>query len=142
MLQNATIIGDAVPGGKLYVAVTMINEGYGRVIRQRPVRLVLLQNGQEVAQIRIPPARMDLRTLASSANPVPSTFRFEVALPETLRPGPLSMALLLRDPAPTLADQPQYALPLNSVDKNNEPIFDPATGYNLIATFDIDERRR
>ena len=142
VLQNANIIGDATPGGKLYVAATMINQGYGRVIRRRPVRLVLLQNGQEVAKIGIPTARIDLRALASSANPVPSTFQFEVTLPGTLLPGPVSMALLFRDPAPTLSDQPQYALPLNSLDKDNEPIFDSATGGNLIATFDIDARRR
>jgi hypothetical protein len=137
VLQNATVIGDAAPGGRLYVAATMINEGYGRVIRRRPGRLVLLQNGQEVAQFSIPTARMDLRTLASSANPVASTFQFEVTLPETLLPGPVSMTLLFRDPAPSLSDQPQYALPLNSLDENGKPIFHPVTGRNRIATFDI-----
>jgi hypothetical protein len=29
-------------------------------------------------------------------------------------------------------------LPLNSLDQNDLPIFDPTTGYNLIATFNAE----
>jgi hypothetical protein len=29
-------------------------------------------------------------------------------------------------------------MPLNSVDQNDSPIFDPTTGYNLIATFNAE----
>ena len=137
-LQNVNIIGDAKPGGKLYVAATMINAGYGRVIRRRPVRLVLLQNGEAVEKIKLRTAEIDLRTLVSSANPIPSTFQFEFTLPETLLPGPVTLALRFDDPAPSLSDQPAYALPLNSLDENGKSIFDAATGNNLIATLNID----
>jgi len=45
------------------------------------------------------------------------------------------MSLLIPDPAPSLTMQPAYALPLNSLDQNSNPIFDATTGYNLLATF-------
>jgi hypothetical protein len=107
----------------------MINAGYGRVIRQRPVTLVLVQNGQTVAQIPIPVQNLDLRTLQSFTS---ETFQFEAALPTTLQGGPVSVALMIPDPAPSLSSIPAYALPLNSLDQNNNPIFDPSSGYNYI----------
>jgi hypothetical protein len=85
---------------------------------------------------------MDLRTVASSAEAVPSTFRFEFTVPEMLVPGPTSIALFFRDPAPTLSWQSAYALPLNSVDKNGQEIFDAATGYNLVTSFNLHWGRR
>jgi hypothetical protein len=136
-LQNLNIIGSATPGGRLYVAATMVNAGYGRVIRRRPVTLILLQNGEVVEKIKLRTDQIDLRTLASSANPVPSTFGFQFVLPEKLLPGPISIGLFIHDPAPSLSLQPAYALPLNSLDENNKPIFDPVTGFNQIATVDI-----
>jgi hypothetical protein len=48
------------------------------------------------------------------------------------------LALQFDDPAPSLSDQPAYALPLNSLDENGKSIFDAATGNNLIATLNID----
>jgi hypothetical protein len=115
----------------------MVNAGYGRVIRQRPVTLVLIQSGQPVAQIPLSIQNMDLRTLVSSATAAPGTFQFVFTLPKTLALGSTSAALLIPDSAPSLASQPAYALPLNSVDQTNNPIFDSATGYNVIATFNI-----
>ena len=121
----------------MYVAATMVNAGYGRVVRRRPATLILLQNGEVVEKIKLRTDEIDLRTLASSANPVPSTFEFQFTLPEKLLPGPMSIGLFIHDPAPSLFPQPAYALPLNSLDENNKPIFDPATGLNRIAAFDI-----
>jgi len=137
-LQRATIIGTPVPDGRLSVAVTLVNTGYGRVIRQRPAFLVFVSNATAVAQISIPLAAMDLRLLASSATPVAQTFYISVKLPATFpSSGSISVALLIPDPAPSLTSQPAYALPLNSVDENGNPVFDPMTGYNVIATFSI-----
>jgi hypothetical protein len=106
-----------------------MNAGYGRVIRPRPVTLILIQDGQTVAQIPVSLKNLDLRTLGSSTA---ETFQFGVALPTTLQTGPVSVALLIPDPAPSLSSDPAYALPLNSLDQNGSPIFDPTTGYNFI----------
>jgi hypothetical protein len=50
--------------------------------------------------------------------------------------GAVTLALLIADPAPSLTTQAAYALPLNSVDQGGHPVFDPATGYNVIGVFD------
>jgi hypothetical protein len=88
-------------------------------------------------QGEVPTRKMDLRTLVSSQEETPATFRFEFTLPETLAVGPASLALIFRDPAPSLSTQPAYALPLNSVNENGASIFDAATGYNLVAAFNV-----
>jgi hypothetical protein len=137
VLKQAKISGDATPGGKLCAELTLVNDGYGRVIRERPVAVVLRQNGKDIATIPIPTAELDLRTLVSGETEVPKTFHFEFSLPKTIATGTITMLLLFRDPVPTLANQAAYALPLNSLDQHGKPVFESTTGYNRIATFEI-----
>jgi len=138
-LQKATIRGNPVPNGLLNVDLTLVNTGYGRVIRRRPASLIFVANAKVVATIPIPLVAMNLKRLASSATPVPHTFKIKVTLPPTFpTSGLVSVALLIPDPAPSLTTQPAYALPLNSLDKDNNPVFDPTTGYNTVATFNVD----
>jgi hypothetical protein len=137
VLQSATVSGDPVPGGRLHVAVTMVNAGYGRVIRRRPVTLVLAQQGKAVAKIEIPTSRIDLRTLASSPDSTPSTFHFTVVLPESLPPGRTQLGLVIHDPAPSLRHQAAYALPLNSLDSDGQEVFVAATGFNRLGAFTV-----
>jgi len=138
VLREVKISGDAAPGGWLCVAATMVNDGYGRVIRPRPVTLVVLQDGKLVEKTDIPTRKLDLRKLVSSATEVPSTFYFEFRLPRDLHSGPVSLALIFHDPAPSLFHQPAYALPLNSLDDVGNPVFDPVYGINRIATFNVE----
>ena len=134
-LQKATVTGKPTPNGQLTVAVTMVNTGFGRVIRARPATVVFVSNGTVVAQAPIALAALDLRQLASAATPVPETFQFTVTLPATFpTSGSVTAALTFPDPAPSLTSQAAYALPLNSVDAAHSPVFDPTTGYNAIAT--------
>ncbi len=135
VLQSASINGDAAPGGALQIALTMVNAGYGRVVRARPAVLALVSNGSTIAQYSIPLGDLDLRTLASSATPVAHTFTLNVTLPTSLPSGQISAALLVPDPAPSLSGQPAFALPLNSVDGTGASIFDKNTGLNVFATF-------
>lgn len=137
VLREGKVSGDATPGGWLCVEATMVNDGYGRVIRRRPVTLVVLQEGKLISKIRIPTRKMDLRKLVSSSPETPLTFHFEFRLPRRLNPGRVSLALIFHDPAPSLFHQPAYALPLNSLDRDGKPIFDPVYGINRIATFDV-----
>jgi hypothetical protein len=137
VLQRVEIVGDARPDGRLRVDLTLVNDGYGRVIRKRPVRLAIARDGKALAKFDIPTRKLDLRTLASNMNETPSPFHFEFTLPRRLSSGPIALALRFRDPAPSLASQPAYALPLNSVDQDGNPVFDAPTGYNVIARFDL-----
>ena len=86
--------------------------------------MILAQEGKAVAKIEIPVSKIDLRALASSADPVPVTFRFDLVLPESLRPGPTAMGFVFHDPAPSLYHQAAYTLPLNSVGQDGNPVFD------------------
>jgi hypothetical protein len=135
-LKTVAISGNPTANGQLQFSITLVNTGYGRVIRQRPATLVFVSAGNVVARIPIPVSQLDLRQLASSAEHVPQTFHIDVSLPHTFpSSGPVSVALSIPDPAPSLTAQPAYALPLNSVDQSGNPIFDPVAGYNVMATF-------
>jgi Domain of unknown function (DUF4874)/Domain of unknown function (DUF4832) len=135
-LQRVTLIGNSGAGQSLFVALTMVNAGYGRVMRARPATLVFLSGGNVVGQVPISLQDLDLRQLASSSPATPKTFQFTVTLPSSLPAGrPITVALVVPDPAPSLTQQAAYALPLNSLDANRREIFDSATGYNTIGTF-------
>ena len=135
-LEKATVIGNPTANGQLYVGITLANTGYGRVIRQRPATILLLSGTSPVAQFPLPLATMDLTQLASSSTPAAQTFETTVTLPGNFPPGQaISAVLLVPDPAASLSSQPAYALPLNSVDSGQKAVFDPATGYNLLASF-------
>ena len=131
------MIGNPVSGDRLDLAVTLSNEGYGRVIRPRPAKAIFFSNGSPVAEIPIPLADLDLRQLQPAATPAWHTFQVRLHLPANfLLSGPSSIALVFPDPAPSLKSNPAYALPLNSIDaKDSVSVFDPTTGYNVIASF-------
>ena len=134
-LQQASLSGSATPNGQLAVALTMVNTGYGRVVRARPASLIFTAGGDVVAQLPIPLADLDLRALASASPAVPQTFQFDVTLPSNFpSSGNVAVSLLIPDPAPSLTSSAAYALPLNSGDASGA-IFDPSTGLNRIATF-------
>ena len=135
-LQEATIDGSPSANGQLHLALTLANTGYGRVIRPHPVTLLFISSGKIVAQFPISLGDMDLRQLEASSTPVPQTYKIDVTLPPDFpTSGLVSTVLLIPDPAPSLTPQPAYALPLNSLDQDDSPIFNPTTGYNLLATF-------
>ncbi len=135
-LNRATIIGDPVAGGEMFVALTLTNAGYGRVLRARPAMLVFVSGGKTAAEIPISLSALDLRALQSSMPQAAVTFALHLRLPEDFAAsGPTSIALLIPDPAPSLYAQPAYALPLNSLDSSGAPIFDPATGFNVLGSY-------
>lgn len=118
------------------VAHALADGPSGRVIRARPATLVFTSNGTVVAQSQINLQDLDLRQLVSTSPATPKMFQFTVATPATLPVGKtISVALVISDPAPSLAPQPAYALPLNSLDTRGRAIFDATTGYNTIGSF-------
>jgi hypothetical protein len=137
-LQRATIIGNATAGSTVFMSFTMANAGYGRVVRPRPVTLVFTSNGSVVGQVPVSLQDMDLRQLVSATTLTPTTFQFNVPLPSSLPTGrPISVAVSIPDPAPSLTSQAAYALPLNSVDASGRAVFDATTGYNTIGTITV-----
>lgn len=134
-ISRATLVGDSRPGGRIHATLTMRNAGYGRVIRERPVSVVLFSNGSRIANIPISTGSIDLRTLPSSGDMVARAFEFDFSLPTTLPTGEIVIALFVADPAPSLTALAAYALPFNSVAQNGRSVFDPCTGANEIARF-------
>ena len=129
-------VPDPTANGQLYVAMTLVNKGYGRVIRQRPATIVLASKGTTLAHFSLPVATLDLSSLASAVNQAASTFETTLTIPVGFPAGQsVSLYLFVPDPAPSLTNQAAYALPLNSLNANSQPVFDPTTGYNLLATF-------
>jgi hypothetical protein len=138
-LQEVTIDGSPAANGQLHLALTLANTGYGRVIRPHPATVLFVSQGKVVAQFPISMADLDVRLLESASTPIPQTFKIDVKLPPSFpTSGLVSAVLLIPDPAPSLTSQPAYALPLNSLDQNDNAIFDPTTGYNLLATFNAE----
>jgi Domain of unknown function (DUF4874)/Domain of unknown function (DUF4832) len=135
-LRSATIAGRPAPNGQLTIGLTMVNAGFGRVIRARPATVVVLVDGNVAARAPLALAALDLRQLTSAPTPQAQTFQFTVTLPPTFPTTDQAwVALLFPDPAPSLTSQAAYALPLNSVDATHHPVFDPTTGYNIIGSF-------
>jgi hypothetical protein len=133
-LRNATVSGTPAANGQLTLAMTLVNTGYGRVIRKRPATILLLSAGTVIAKYPLALSAMDLTKLAPSANPIPLTFQTTLTLPASLPSGQIiSVVLFMPDAAPSLTSQPAYALPLSSTDSYGNAIFSPSTGYNLLA---------
>jgi hypothetical protein len=134
-VEKATISGSPAPNGQLSIGVTLVNTGFGRVIRARPATVVFLSDGNVVARIPVALSALDLRQLASGSPAQSQTFQFSVTLPPSFpKTDQVWVALLFPDPAPSLTSQAAYALPLNSVDANHNPVFNPTTGYNVIGS--------
>lgn len=133
-LHKATATVDRDPARGLDLALTLSNAGYGRMIRPRPAKVVFLSHGKPVAETPIPLADLDLRQLQPAVKPAWRTFNIHLHAPAEVRlDGPSAIALVFPDPAPSLESKPAYALPLNSIDDHTKsPVFDPATGYNVI----------
>ncbi len=130
VLDRAVVTGAIAAGGTLHASITMENDGFGRVVRERPIYALTLVNGTPIARTTV--TTVDLRTLRSADPPVQSTFSFDIPLPNRVPDGVLSLALYVADPADPASAA--YALPLNSVDSNGNEIFDGVTGYNTFAT--------
>jgi hypothetical protein len=133
-LLNGVILGSSSKSETMRLELTFANTGYGRVIRARPVTLVLSRGEHEVARQLIPIDDVDLRKLAPGAESV--TFAFDVRIPLDFSATPSSLPLVaslwIPDPAPSLAALPAYALPLNNIDDNGKDIFSARTGQNRI----------
>lgn len=136
-LDRVVLAGEAQAGAVVNLSLTLRNDGFGRVLRDRPARLQVLSGGAVVAEEVLEPGVLDLRRLEPEAPGSGTTFNASVPLPATLPTGEVTLALVLDDPAPSLRGNAAYALPLNSRDGVGGEVFDPLTGRNLLARFTI-----
>ncbi len=135
-VDRLRLSGWSVAGARIDAVVELRNVGYGRVIRARPVTVVVSAWGREYSRTTLDLGALDLRMLPT-ATPVGSEFRFSFVLPDSLPAGPVTVGLLVPDPVPSLRPRPEYALPFNSTDGGGRPMFAAGTGVNTLATFTI-----
>ncbi len=133
-VDQLTLDGAAVAGATLNGALVLHNAGYGRVLRARPAILVLHTGNRVWSRVPLPLASLDLRGLLPMAPPG-SAASFSMVLPDSVPGGSVTLSIAFPDPATSLVNDPDYALPLNSVDPDGAAVFDPTTGWNRLATF-------
>jgi hypothetical protein len=133
-IQSALLLARSGTNAPLRVELALVNTGYGRVIRARPVTLVLSRGNSEVSRTTIPLAQLDLRELKAGFGP--QVFAFDLNVPVDIglaaAAGALTASLWIPDSAASLTPQPTYALPLNSVAGTSQDVFLPATGLNQL----------
>jgi hypothetical protein len=108
------------PGGELVVALDLANAGYAAPYNARPIYLVL-RKGSVRHQVRL--TAEDARTL----QPGRSTLWARLRVPANLAAGDYDLAVWMPDAAPTLADDPRYAIQLA-----NAGVWEAATGLNVL----------
>ncbi len=97
-LRNVGFEAKVAPGGVLHVRVELANTGYAAMYNPRPVFLVLDDTPIEVA---VDPRRWE---------PGPIAFSAELQIPTTITRGKHRLSLWMPDAAPTIRDDPRYAV--------------------------------
>jgi hypothetical protein len=139
-IDRVTATGRAEAGATLQGAIHLRNAGFGGVRRPRLGVLVLHTGSRIWSRVTLPAARLGLGGLPSMAAEA-SVVPFDVPLPDSLPSGPVTLSLVLPDPAPALRDAAGHALPLNSAAADGTPVFEPTTGWNRLAQFMVRARR-
>jgi hypothetical protein len=135
-LETLQVTGEARAGSPVELRLTIRNDGFGRVQRPRPARLLVLSQGAVAAEVSVPLAALDVREAAPESAGSGTEFTVPLTLPESLPTGDVTLALVFDDPAPSLRGVAAYALPLNSRDASGD-LFDAATGQNRLARFTV-----
>lgn len=131
VLEQASIRGWVQPGGTLQLTLQLRNQGYTAPVHMRPVIAIL--DGPERYLFEIPgldPRRWEPGKAIK--------IDVDIGVPADARPGVYRLALWLPDAAPSLRDDPRYAIRFANVGT-----WDGSTGWNiLLDRLHIDPRLR
>ena len=114
------------PGGVLPLTFVVRNDGWAAPFQQRPVRVVLDGPDRRSVALELADPR---RWLPGEE----STIAVRLRLPAGLAAGSCELALWLPDAAPTLRDDPRFAIRLA-----DEGAWRPSSGFNTLASLEID----
>jgi hypothetical protein len=112
--------GAVAPGGELAVSLELENVGYAAPFNSRPLWIVLRRGDQRYAA----PLARDARSLMPGTSIVSTRLRVPAAAPA----GDYELALWLPDAAPSLRDDPRYAIRLA-----NRGLWDDGAGLNVLS---------
>ena len=132
-LTDVTVTGpSAASGSTLHVSLTLANSGAARVMRARPMELVLLHNGTPtVLKADVGDVRQVFGGTVSGITVTPGTqtYAFDLPLTQPLCEGD-KLALWLPD-----ADEDLQSLPAYSIRLANQETTWTSGGYNVFYTF-------
>jgi hypothetical protein len=127
VLAEAALSESVAPGGLARLELTLENTGWGALVNPRPLLLVISGSPEEV---RLPLDEVDLRRLGPGER---ARIVVGVRVPVDTEPGARALSLWMPDPAPSLREDPRYALRLG-----NEGAFDTDTGRNRLGALIVD----
>lgn len=127
VITEAAVSDAVAPGGLARIDLRLENRGWGALVNPRGLVLVVSGASEDV---RIPLDDVDLRLLGGGEA---ARLLVGVRVPVGADPGVRLLSLWLPDPAPSLREDPRYALRLG-----NEGAFDSGTGRNALGVLRVD----
>lgn len=127
VVQEAALSEAVAPGGLARLELTLENTGWGALVNPRD--LVLVVSGAP-AEVRLPLDEVDLRRLGPGQR---ARIVLGIRVPVDAEPGARVLSLWMPDPAPSLREDPRYALRLG-----NAGAFDGVTGRNALGALLVD----
>lgn len=117
------------PGGTLDLTVDVQNTGFGNIINERPLYVILFDqdniNQPYQVKLDIDPRRWGFGN---------SSFNVKLHIPANIPEGEYQIALWLPDAYESLQGDPRYAIQFA-----NEEMWEEETGFNRIGTFQLDK---
>lgn len=112
------------PGGALTVKLAVTNKGFAALYNERPAYLILDGAGCYITKLPVDPR---LWAAGESAE------FFNIGVPSDIKDGTYSLYMWLPDAAPSLQDDPRYAIKLA-----NASVWQEDSGYNLLINSGIE----
>ena len=113
------------PGGALTVKLAVTNEGFAALHNERPAYLILNGAGCYITKLPVDP-----RLWAAGER---AEFSLNMGVPSDIKGGVYSLYMWLPDAAPSLQDDPRYAIKLANAD-----VWQEDGGYNLLVNAGIE----
>ena len=113
-------------GEDLYVRLSLVNVGYSAPKNPRDIEMLLINTADPTDYYRVVPDTDPRFWFTDQMQQVEATF-------QPAKAGEYKLCLYMPDPQPTLHDDPRYAIRLA-----NDNCWDETTGYNCLATINIE----
>jgi len=127
-LESVTAATAVTRGTNLPFSMNVRNDGWSAAFNPRPVRLVL--RNTTTGAVRELPLTSARNWFAGATY---TSHHHALTIPATMQPGKYALLLSLPDPAPSLANRPEYAVRLA-----NTGLWEPSTGLNrLLRTVEV-----
>jgi hypothetical protein len=126
-LIDSELFEYSAPNRSARLKVTMVNEGFGRVLNPRDLVVVYRSNNHELHRQKFDFGYGNRKILPGPGDS--STIEFKLEIPP-MQDAPTELLLHLPDPSPSISARPEYAIRLA-----NKGIWEAETGYHRLGYF-------